>query len=199
MRGHRFSVPQLRAAVVQDQGTSMASVSQRPPLPMIRPLAAAAVALVLSSCVPARRQASWSIYPLQRQSPHDGLAVVSQPDGYGLHIWIDTDRRQSGVCQPRWTPDAARLFNGNGTAPFSSGLAPREEFFAAVARQDVRRALKRESEALCLSKAPERSFRWLEPPRTPEEVVEERFPMLEEDDLLPDPREVEQQERQLLQ
>jgi hypothetical protein len=99
--------------------------------------------LLLAGCGPTQRTATWSIYPLPRRVPHDGLAVVSQPDGYGLHIWIETDTRRQGLCQPRWTPDAARLFNGNGSAPFSAGLAPRQEFFDAVARQDVRRALRR--------------------------------------------------------
>ena len=113
---------------------------------------------LLSACVPAHRHPTWAIYPLQRRMPHDGLAVVSQPDGYGLHIWIDTDTRQSGSCKPRWSADAARLFNGNGTAPFSSGLAPRQEFFQAVARQDVRRALRQQSEALCQQQSPRSSF-----------------------------------------
>ena len=31
----------------------------------------------------------------------------------------------------RWLVDPARLFNGNGTAPFSSGVASRTEFFEA--------------------------------------------------------------------
>lgn len=120
---------------------------------------------LLSACVPAHRHPTWAIYPLQRRMAHDGLAVVSQPDGYGLHIWIDTDTRQSGRCQPRWSADAARLFNGNGTAPFSSGLAPRQEYFQAVARQDVRRALRQQSQALCLQQSPRSSFSWVEPPQ----------------------------------
>ncbi|MEX0589359.1 MAG: hypothetical protein WD136_08895, partial [Cyanobium sp.] len=120
---------------------------------------------LLSACVPAHRHPSWAIYPLQRVVPNDGLAVVSQPDGYGLHIWLDTDTRQSGSCKPRWSIDTARLFNGNGTAPFSSGLAPRQEFFQAVARADVQRALRQQSEALCRERAPRSSFAWVEPPR----------------------------------
>jgi hypothetical protein len=154
--------------------------------------------LLATGCVPANRQPSWSIYPLQRRVPHDGLAVVSQPDGYGLHIWIDTDTRQSGVCKPRWTPDAARLFNGNGTAPFSSGLVPRQEFFAVVARDDVRRALRQQSEALCQALDPKRSFQWLEPPLSPEQVKVEKFPLLEEPDLLSEPAAVQRQEDALL-
>ena len=55
------------------------------------------LALLLVGCVPAQRRASWAIYPLQRSQPHDGLAVVSQPDGYGLHLWLETDTSQSGV------------------------------------------------------------------------------------------------------
>jgi hypothetical protein len=160
--------------------------------------ALAALGLLGAGCVPAHRHPSWATFELQRQQPHDGLAVVSQPDGYGLHIWLDTDTRESGICQPRWSVDAARLFNGNGTAPFSSGLASREEFFAAVARQDVRRALKEQSEALCRQREPRRSFRWLEPPRNADQVQEEAFPMLEEPELLSDPGAIEEQENQLL-
>lgn len=161
--------------------------------------AAAGLLALLVGCVPAHRNPTWAIYPLQRRVPHDGLAVVSQPDGYGLHIWIDTDTSKAGVCSPRWTPDAARLFNGNGTAPFSSGLAAREEFFQAVNRSDVLRALRAESEALCQSRAPRSRFQWLEPPRRPQEVKAQSFPLLEEPDLLSDPNAVERSEQQLLQ
>ena len=152
----------------------------------------------LSSCAPAYRRPSWAIYELQRRVPHDGLAVVSQPDGYGLHIWVETDTSQQGVCQPRWSPDPARLFNGNGTAPFSSGLATRAEFFAAVARADVTRALRRQSEALCKARAPRSSYRWLEPPRTAAEVKVSSFPLLEGPELISDPNEVLRREDQLL-
>ena len=71
---------------------------------------------LLSACVPAHRHPSWAIYPLQRVAPHDALAVVSQPDGYGLHIWLDTDTRQIGRCKPRWSVDAARLSSQSGRA-----------------------------------------------------------------------------------
>lgn len=160
----------------------------------IAPLLAALLGLSLAACVPAQRRPSWSVYPLQRNQPHDGLAVVSQPDGYGLHIWLETDTSESGVCRPRWVVDAARLFNGNGTAPFSSGLATRAEWFEAVARQDVRAALRRELEALCRERAPRSSWSWIEPPRTLEAVKAERFPLLEEKQLLADPEKVRQQE-----
>jgi hypothetical protein len=154
--------------------------------------------LALSGCVPAQRRPSWSIYPLERRQPHDGLAVVSQPDGYGLHLWLETDTSQAGICRPRWLADPARLFNGNGTAPFSSGLATRQEFFAAVARRDVRRALRRELEALCKSRAPRAQWQWLEPPRTLQQVKQQTFPLLEEEDLLQAPSEVRRQEEALL-
>ena len=129
----------------------------------------------MAGCVPADRRPTWRLFPLQRQQPHDGLAVVSQPDGYGLHIWLETDTRRQGVCRPRWLPDPARLFNGNGSHPFSSGLASREEFFAAVARRDVRRALRRELEALCLSRAPRSTWEWIEPPLNPSQVTVEKL------------------------
>lgn len=159
-------------------------------------LAALATLTAVAACVPAARRPTWRLFPLQRQQPHDGLAVVNQPDGYGLHIWLETDTRRQGVCQPRWLPDAARLFNGNGSHPFSSGLASREEFFAAVARRDVRSALRRELEALCLSRAPRSSWEWIEPPRNPSQVKVEKLPMLEEKDLLTDPETIREQEDQ---
>ena len=170
----------------------------RPGLLRSTALATLATGLVLTGCMPAHLRPSWTLYPLERHQRHDGLAVVSQPDGYGLHIWIETDPTISGVCQPRWIVDAARLFNGNGSAPFSAGLAPRQEFFAAIARADVRRALRQQSQALCQERAPRRSFRWLEPPRSPQEVKIESFPLLEESDLLSDPAAVQEQEDQLL-
>ncbi len=172
-----------------------------PPLRPLRRLTLASLTvlgLVISGCTPAHQRASWAMYPLQRQQPHDGVAVVNQPDGFGLHIWIDADLSESGICQPRWRPDAARLFNGNGSAPFSSGLATREEFFQVVARRDVRRLLRRESEALCKGRAAQRRFRWQEPPRQPNEVREESFPLLQEHELLSDPKAIKKLEDQLL-
>ena len=162
-------------------------------------LAALALLSVLTACVPAQRRPSWAIYALPRSQPHDGLAVVSQPDGYGVHLWLATDTSQRGVCRPRWLVDPARLFNGNGSAPFSSGLASRQEFFAVVARQDVRRVLRRELEALCKTRAPQASWRWSEPPRTPAQVPVARFPLVEEPQLLPPAADVRQREEALLQ
>ena len=160
--------------------------------------AALLLALPLSSCVPAQRRPTWAIYPLQRSQPHDGLAVVSQPDGYGVHLWLATDTSQKGVCRPRWLADPARLFNGNGSAPFSSGLATRAEFFEAVARKDVQRALKRELDALCKQRAPRAQWQWIDPPRKLADVKVQTFPLVEEQDLLPAPSEVRQQEEELM-
>ncbi len=194
----------------------MASFSRRgiragsPPhrlVPLHRPLIRSASAtaaltallalLLAAGCVPSHRRATWRILPLPRSAPHDGLAVVSQPDGYGLHIWLETDTRQRGICRPRWLPDPARLFNGNGSAPFSSGLATRAEFFEAVARRDVRDALRRQLEALCQQRSPRSSWQWREPPRNPGEVTVERLPMLEEEQLLPDREKVRAAEEAL--
>jgi hypothetical protein len=161
-------------------------------------LAALVLLGLVSGCVPAHRRASWRIFPLQRSQPHDGLAVVSQPDGYGLHLWLDTDTSRPGVCSPRWHVDPARLFNGNGSAPFSSGLASRAEFFAAVARRDLRGSLRRELEALCRARAPRSRWQWREPPRRLEEVKPESLPLLEESQLLPDPAALREQEERLL-
>ena len=172
--------------------------AQRLPAQPERLALAAGLALMLLGCVPAQRRASWAIYPLQRSQPHDGLAVVSQPDGYGVHLWLATDTTQAGVCRPRWLADPARLFNGNGTAPFSSGLATRAEFFDVVARKDVQRALRRELEALCRARAPKAAWRWSEPPHSPAQVKTPTFPLVEEPDLLPPPSEVRQREEALL-
>ena len=170
------------------------------PRPRLAPLALLAPLLLLASagCQPAHLRPSWRVYPLPRQVANDGLAVVNQPDGYGLHIWVDTDTSQEGLCRPRWNPAAARLFNGNGTTPFSSGLATRAEFFAVVARQDVKRALRRELEALCKARAAKATWRWSEPPRSPAQVKSPSFPLVEEPDLLPPPSEVRQREEALL-
>ena len=139
--------------------------------------------------MPAHRSATWTIYPLQRSQPHDGLAVVNQPDGYGLHIWLSTDTREAGVCKPRWLVDPAHLFNGNGSRPFSTGLASREEFFEAVNRQDVQRAMRQELQALCRKRAPKARWQWTAPPRSAAEVSAPTFQMLEERDLLSPPEE----------
>jgi hypothetical protein len=182
----------------QDPPTRIQTLARPPhrPASLLLALAALATLTAVAACVPAARRPTWRLFPLQRQQPHDGLAVVSQPDGYGLHIWLETDTRRQGYCQPRWLPDAARLFNGNGSHPFSSGLASREEFFAAVARRDVRSALRRELEALCLSRAPRSTWEWIEPPRNPSQVKVEKLPMLEEKDLLMDPATIREQENQ---
>ena len=156
------------------------------------------VALLLVGCGAPKDPPSWRLFPLQRYIPHDGVAVVNQPDGYGLHIHLETDTSFPGVCRPRWLPDPARLFNGNGSTPFSSGLATRQEFFDAVARSDVRALLKGELRALCLARAPEDRWQWTEPPRKEEQVVPVQLPSLEEEDLLTNPVEELKRARQLL-
>ena len=99
---------------------------------MRRVLLLSGLVIGLLSCGVSSEPPSWRIFALQRHGAHDGLAVVNQPDGYGIHIVLETDTSDRDVCQPRWLPDAARLFNGNGTTPFSSGLASRGEFFQVV-------------------------------------------------------------------
>ena len=141
---------------------------------------------VLAGCT-SSPQASWAVFPLQRRVAHDGLAVVSQPDGFGLHLFLETDTRDPGVCKPRWFADAARLFNGNGTAPFSAGLAPRREFFEVVQRESVLQALQRELKALCADRAPRARWQWVQPPMKASEVVPVALPAFEEQDLLTDP------------
>ena len=155
-------------------------------------------ALLLGACGAPKELPSWRLFPLQRHFPHDGVAVVNQPDGYGLHIYLETDTSFPGVCRPRWLPDPARLFNGNGATPFSSGLATRQEFFGAVARRDVRALLEKELEFLCQARAPEDRWQWTEPPRSDDQVVPVQLPSLEEEDLLTNPVEELKRARQLL-
>jgi hypothetical protein len=154
-------------------------------------------AALLTACMPAQLRPSWAIYPLARHQPHDGLAVVSQPNGYGLHIWLETDTHEPGLCRPRWIVDGSRLFNGNGTAPFSSGLATRAEFFEAVARADVRRALRVELEQLCASRASGSTWQWQEPPRNATEVVSPSFSLLDDQPPAGDPDQLRQEEAAL--
>ena len=165
---------------------------------MQRGLALAGV-MVLLGCTAPAEPPSWRVMPLQRYAPHDGLAVVNQPDGYGVHIWLDTDTRQAGICQPLWNADPARLFNGNGSAPFSSGLASREEFFDVVGNDEVSRQLRRETEALCKTRAPNATFQWREPPKQDDQVVIEELPPLGARDLWPNPSQVRSDEQQMLQ
>ena len=157
-----------------------------------------ALTLLTTACGAPEEPPSWKVFPLQRYSPHDGLAVVNQPDGYGLHIFLETDTSDPERCEPRWLPDPARLFNGNGTTPFSSGLATRAEFFEAVARSEVTRALEQELEALCLDRAPDARWVWSEPPRSDSEVEPVQLPALEQEDLLTNPVEELKRVKQLL-
>lgn len=173
----------------------------RPPArgPLGRPLLGLPLAVILlAGCVPAEQRPSGRVYPLPRHQPHDGLAVVTRPGGKGLHIWIETDTSRPGVCRPRWLPDAARLQGGNGPAPTSFGLAPREEFFQAQERGPVRLALRRQAEGLCRQRAPESVFAWEPPPRTAAEHRPPVLPLLEEPDLLSDPRAIRRAEKRLL-
>ena len=81
--------------------------------------------------------------------------------------------------------------------PYSPWLAASS--VQAVGRADVQRALRAESEALCRTRSPRSRFQWQEPPRRPQDVKAQSFPLLEEPDLLSDPNAVERSEQQLLQ
>lgn len=167
-----------------------------PPAP--RPLVVPLLALLLAGCVPADQRPSGRVYPLPRHQPDDGLAVVTRPGGEGLHIWIETDTSQAGLCRPRWIPDPARLRGGNGPSPSSFGLAPREEFFQAQARGVVRLALRRQAEGLCRQRAPRSTFVWEPPPRTAADYRPPALPLLEEPELLSAPRAIRRAEKRLL-
>ncbi len=164
---------------------------------MMRVLTLVVMTGVLSACAK-QDVITWKVFPLQRNSPHDGLAVVSQPDGYGIHLYLETDTSNPDICMPRWLPDPARLFNGNGTDPFSAGLAPRSEFLAAVNRRDVRDILRKELKALCKLRAPSARWQWLEPPLKASELKPVSLPALEYPDLLTDPAEEQELEDKLL-
>lgn len=170
-------------------------------LPLTRPLSRLLLAgalIGLTGCVPAAQRASGWFYPLPRHQPNDGLAVVTRPEGAGLHIWLDTYTANSGQCSPRWNPDAARLRGGNGATPSSSGRAPRQEFYAAMARGPVRWQLRRQFAALCRQKAPQSRFIWREPPRQPQDFRPPPLPPLEVQDLLRSPGAIRRAEKQLL-
>ena len=156
------------------------------------------MAVLLAGCVPAAQRPSGWVYPLPRHQPHDGLAVVTRPGGEGLHIWIETDTSRPGVCRPRWLPDAARLRGGDGPAPTSFGLAPRQEFFLAQELGAVRLALRRQAEGLCRQRAPASVFVWEPPPRSAAEFRPPVLPLLEEPELLSDPRAIRRAEKRLL-
>ena len=156
------------------------------------------VSLLLAACGAPKEPPSWRLFSLQRYVPHDGVAVVSQPDGYGIHLYLETDTSFPGICRPRWLPDPARLFNGNGSTPFSSGLATRQEFFDAVSRRDVRALLEKELEALCEARAPDERWQWTDPPLSEDQVLPVQLPSLEEEDLLTNPVEELKRVRQLL-
>ncbi|MEB3322888.1 MAG: hypothetical protein VKI81_08690 [Synechococcaceae cyanobacterium] len=164
----------------------------------IRLLPALLGLLLLAGCVPGSRRASWKVYPLPRREPHDGVAVVTRPGGEGLHIWLDPDTSQLGVCRPRWNPDAARLSGGDGDAPASQGRAPRDEFYAAMRRGRVRWVLRRESEALCRARSPRSDFQWVEPPRSAAGFRPTDTPPVEERDLLPHPKAILREEKRML-
>lgn len=154
--------------------------------------------LLLTACLPAERRPSGRIYPLPRQQPGDGLAVVNRPRGEGLQIWLDPDTSRPGLCTPRWNPDAARLQGGNGPRPRATGRASRQEFYAAMASARVRWQLWRQFALLCRQRAPQRRFVWTEPPRRAQEFRPAPLLMLEEQHLLSDPRSIRRAEKRLL-
>ena len=176
----------------------------RLPSPRLRrpfPLGALTLAAALScltGCVPAAERASGWVYPLPRHQPNDGLAVGTRPGGEGLHLWLDTDTSLPGQCSPRWNPDAARLQQGRGESPSSSGRAPRQEFYAAMARGPVRWQLRRQFAALCRQRAPQSRFLWREPPHRAEDFQSRAYPMVEVRNLLSNPKAVLRAEKRLL-
>ena len=165
-----------------------------------RPLAAAllGLSLLLVGCQPASQRSSGRVFPLPRQHPDDALAVVTRPGGEGLQIWLDPDTSRPGICRPRWNPDAARLRGGDGPLPVAGGRAPRDEFYGAMARGEVRWQLKRLFASVCRRVAPQRAFLWSEPPRSAAEFRPSPPLKLEERHLLSHPTAVRRAEKRLL-
>lgn len=165
-----------------------------------RPLVALLVglSLLLVGCQPASQRSSGRLFPLPRQHPDDALAVVTRPGGEGLQIWLDPDTSRPGICRPRWNPDAARLRGGDGPRPVAGGRAPRAEFYAAMARGEVRWQLRRQFTSLCRRVAPRRAFLWSEPPRSAAQFRPPAPLKLEERHLLSHPNAVRRAEKRLL-
>ena len=161
----------------------------------------AALALLCGGCLRREQHSSGLVYPLQRRIPGDGLAVVNAAAGRGLHIWLDPDTETAGICRPRWNPDGARLSGGDGPTPRSGGRAPRQEFYAALRRGQVRWALRQQMQLLCRQRAPRSRFVWQEPPRSDAELLQlpqQQLPQLERQHLLSNPTAVRRSEKQLL-
>jgi hypothetical protein len=155
------------------------------------------LSLVLGGCQPAAQRSSGRVFPLPRRHADDALAVVTRPGGEGLQIWLDPDTDTAGVCQPRWNPDAARLRGGDGPRPVAAGRAPRQEFYAAMARGEVRWQLRRLVASVCRRVAPERTFRWSEPPRSAAEFRAPLLPMREERHRRSHPNAIRRAEKRL--
>ena len=185
---------------------SAGALRRAPVVPVLRPSLrtrpllglSLGLVLLLMGCQSALQRPSGSVFPLPRQHPDDALAVVTRPGGEGLQIWIDADTSQSGRCQPRWNPDAARLEGGDGARPRSGGRAPRQEFYDAMARGLVRWRLLQLHRAHCARVAPQSRFQWIEPPRSEAQFRPTPPLRLEEGHLLSDPRSIRRAEKRLL-
>ena len=59
--------------------------------------------------------------------------------------------------------------------------------------------LRRETEALCKTRAPKANFQWREPPKQADQVEIEELPALGARDLWPDPSQLRSDEQQMLQ
>lgn len=157
-----------------------------------------AAALLATGCVNNVQHSSGRVFPLPRQQPGDGLAVVNAPGGRGIHIWLDPNSETPGLCLPRWNPDPARLVGGDGPQPRSGGRAPRQEFYEALRRGRVRLALRQQMAQLCRQRAPGSRFQWQPPPRSDQDFLPVQVPLLEEEHLLSHPTAVRRREKQLL-
>ncbi|MFM7312380.1 MAG: hypothetical protein ACKO0M_04300, partial [Cyanobium sp.] len=185
--------PRARAGWVVAPGSAASFRWHGPLIPVL-----AGVALALSACQPAEQRSSGRVFPLPRVHPDDALAVVTRPGGEGLQIWLDPDTSAAGVCRPRWNPDAARLRGGDGLRPRAGGRAPRAEFYAAMARGEVRWQLRRLFASVCRRVSPQRRFLWREPPRSAAEFRPSPPLMFEERHLLSHPNAIRRAEKRLL-
>jgi len=124
--------------------------------------------------------ASWAIYPLPHHAYHDELAVVNQPDGFGLHIWLET-------TQASWTlgttlVSRCPLARSTATGAHRSarvGPPGRSSRGCGTPRPDVLRVLESELEAPCAARLRGAEGIWVVPPRSSEEAVTKSLPLLE--------------------
>ena len=167
-------------------------VRKRPPAVVL-----AGLLTLLASCSGDQQsQRPWSIFVLQRHQPHDGLAVVSQPDGYGLHLYLETDTSNPGICQPRWIP----ILRGCSTAMerhLQFGTASRGNSSGHAEARCFEGGPPGTGEAL-LEPRPDATWQWVDSPCHRRDLPV-ALPAWEEQDLLTNPNDELKRQESLLE